>query len=80
MPSRFDIERTHQIGVLRKPAFDAFKTSLRLAVFGADSLTSWARLTGVVRRHRQHFATPKRLLVRQLSPELVPALIQYRPV
>jgi len=80
MSSRFDIDRTHQISVLRKPAFDAFKTSLRLAVFGADMLTDWARLTGVMRGHRQHFTTPKRLLVSQLSPKFTPALIQYRPV
>jgi len=80
MPSRFDIDRTDQIGVLRKPTLNALKTSLRLAVVGADMLTGWARLTGVMRWHGQHFSASECLLVGQLSPEFVPALVQYRPV
>lgn len=39
-----------------------------------------ARLAGVVRWHGQHLTALKRLLVGQLSPELVPALIQNTPV
>jgi len=80
MSSRFDIDRTHHIRVLRKATLNALKTSLRLAVVGADMLTDWARLTGVMRWHGQHFSAPECLLVGQLSPEFVPTLIQYRPV
>jgi len=77
---RFNIHRTHQVSVLRKTTVHALETCLRLAVVGADVLTDRAGLAGVVGWHSQHLTAAKGLLVGQLSPELVPALVEDRPI
>jgi len=77
---RFNIHRTHQVSVLRKTTVHALETCLRLAVVGADVLTDRAGLACVVGWHSQHLTAVKALLIGQLSPELVPTLVEDRPV
>ncbi len=80
MSSRFDIDRTNHVCVFRKAALDALKFILRLTIFRTDMLTSWSGLAGVVCWHSQHTTASETLLISQLSPEFVPALVENRPI
>jgi hypothetical protein len=66
----------HDIGVLLVATRDAVELRPGASVLGRDVPTGRAGLAGMMRRHRDELSPVPRQLVLQLSPELVPPLIE----